>query len=197
MIQQQKRVAKILSYLIRRFFIISNSYIKTTLQILQQTVAVNNEKLHYIKKKIVTQKEKCSVTGVWASSVIYCFSNWWGEHRKTFFEERRRTMEYRVVPLFDDNEKDFIEDVSLNIDNALAENQEIPNEQLVSATKELIEQHCIDFEELMNMLKNYKSNLFIWELNGFDHVFEIEMVSKIEKVLFETHKQLVKEIEEE
>lgn len=64
MIQQQKRVAKILSYLIRRFFIISNSYIKTTLQILQQTVAVNNEKLHYIKKKIVTQKEKCSVTGV-------------------------------------------------------------------------------------------------------------------------------------
>ena len=105
-------------------------------------------------------------------------------------------MEYRVVPLFDDNEKDFIEDVSLNIDNALAENQEIPNEQLVSATKELIEQHCIDFEELMNMLKNYKSNLFIWELNGFDHVFEIAMVSKIEKVLFETYKQLVKEIEE-
>ena len=106
-------------------------------------------------------------------------------------------MEYRVVPLFDDNEKDFIEDVSLNIDNALAENQEIPNEQLVSATKELIEQHCIDFEELMNMLKNYKSNLFIWELNGFDHVFEISMVSKIEKVLFETYRQLAKNKKEE
>lgn len=106
-------------------------------------------------------------------------------------------MEYRVVPLFDDNEKDFIEDVSLNIDNALAENQEIPNEQLVSATKGLIEQHCIDFEELMNMLKNYKSNLFIWELNGFDHVFEISMVSKIEKVLFETYRQLAKNKKEE
>lgn len=70
MIQQQKIVAKLLSYLIRRFFITQNSYIKTILQILQQTVAVDNEKLHYIKKKIVTQKEKCSVTGVLAPLFI-------------------------------------------------------------------------------------------------------------------------------
>lgn len=106
-------------------------------------------------------------------------------------------MEYKVVPLLDDNEKDFIEDVSLNIDNALAENQEIPNQQLVSATKELIEQHCIDFEELMNMLENNNSSYMIWELNGFDHIFEISMVSKIEKVLFETYKQLSKNTREE
>lgn len=70
MTPQLKTVAKILSYLIRRFFIISNNYIKTTLQILQQTVAVDNEKLHYVKKKIVTQKEKCSVTGVLAPLFI-------------------------------------------------------------------------------------------------------------------------------
>ena len=49
-----KIVTKILSYLIRRFFIISNSYIYTTLKIIQLIVAVDNEKLHYIKKKIVT-----------------------------------------------------------------------------------------------------------------------------------------------
>lgn len=106
-------------------------------------------------------------------------------------------MEYRVVPLFDDNEIDFIKDVSINIDNELSENQEIPNENLLSTTKELIEQHYIDFEKIIEMLKSYKSNLFIWQLNGFDHIFEISMVSKIEEVLFETHKQLLKNTEEE
>lgn len=70
MIQQQKIVAKILSYLIRKFFIISNSYINNILQIIQQTVAVDDKKLHYIKKKIVTQKEKCSITGVLAPLFI-------------------------------------------------------------------------------------------------------------------------------
>lgn len=63
MIQQLKTVAKILSYLIRKFFITQNSYIKILLQIIQYILAVDNEKLHYMKKKIVTQKEKCSVTG--------------------------------------------------------------------------------------------------------------------------------------
>lgn len=63
MTQKLKTVAKLLSFIIKRFFIISNSYIKTTLQIIQQTLAVDDKKLHYIKKKIVTQKEKSSVTG--------------------------------------------------------------------------------------------------------------------------------------
>lgn len=56
MIHKLKTVAKILSYLIRRFFITSNSYISNILQIIQQTVAVVDDKLHYIKKKIVTLK---------------------------------------------------------------------------------------------------------------------------------------------
>lgn len=64
-----KKVTTFLFIIIRRFFITQNSYINKILQIIQQTVAVDNEKLHYIKKKIVTQKEKCSVT--LASSVIY------------------------------------------------------------------------------------------------------------------------------
>lgn len=105
-------------------------------------------------------------------------------------------MYFKEVVLFDDNEIDFITDVSLNIYKALAENQEIPNEQLVSATKELIEQHEIDFEEFIEMLENNKSNYVMWELNRFDQIFEIEMVTKIEKVLFETHKQLSKNTEE-
>ncbi len=103
----------------------------------------------------------------------------------------------KEVVIFDDNEKDFIEDVSLNIYNSLAENQEIPNENLISTTKELIEQHDIDFEEFIEMLENNKSNYFMWELNRFDEIFEISMVSKIEKVLFETYKQLSKNTEEE
>ena len=103
----------------------------------------------------------------------------------------------KEVVIFDDNEKDFIEDVSLNIYNALAKNQEIPNERLVNATKELIEQHNIDFEEFMNMLENNKSNYVMWELNRFDQIFEISMVSKIEKVLFETYRQLAKNKKEE
>lgn len=101
------------------------------------------------------------------------------------------------VVIFNDNEKDFIEDVSLNIYKTLAENQEIPNENLVNATKELIERHEIDFEEFIEMLENNKSNYFMWELNRFDEIFEISMVSKIEKVLFETHKQLSKNTKEE
>ena len=35
-----------------------------------QTIFIQNVNLHIIKKKIVTQKEKCSVTGVLASSFI-------------------------------------------------------------------------------------------------------------------------------
>ena len=58
MVNLLKIVTKILSYLIRRFFIISNSNINNTLQITEQIVAVNDEKLHYIKRKIATQKEK-------------------------------------------------------------------------------------------------------------------------------------------
>lgn len=103
----------------------------------------------------------------------------------------------KEVVIFDDNEKDFIEDVSLNIYNSLAENQEIPNENLISTTKELIERHDIDFEEFIEMLENNKSNYFMWELNRFDEIFEISMVSKIEKVLFETYKQLSKDTKEE
>lgn len=71
MTQKLKTVAKLLSFIIRRFFIISNSYIKTTLKIIQLTVAVQNEKLHYIRRKFVTQKETLIVTRVLASSVIY------------------------------------------------------------------------------------------------------------------------------
>lgn len=69
MLTTLKIVSKHLFFIIRRFFIISNGYINTTLKIIQQTVAVYNEKLHYIKKKIVTQKEKCSITGGLAPSV--------------------------------------------------------------------------------------------------------------------------------
>ena len=61
MIQQQKIVAKLLSYLIRRFFIISNSYIKATLKIIQLIVVVDSENLHIIRKKIVTLKRKSPV----------------------------------------------------------------------------------------------------------------------------------------
>lgn len=106
-------------------------------------------------------------------------------------------MYLKEVVFFDNNEFCFIEDVSLNINNALAENQEIPNKNLVTTTRELIEQYCIDFEEFMNMLKNNKSNYVMWQINGFDEIFEMSMVSEIEKVLFETHKQLLKETEEE
>lgn len=63
MIHKLKTVAKILSYLIRRVFITLNSYTNNILQIIQQTVAVDEKYLHYIKKKIVTQKEKLLVTG--------------------------------------------------------------------------------------------------------------------------------------
>lgn len=105
-------------------------------------------------------------------------------------------MYYKEVVLFNDNEIDFIEEISLNIDNALAKKQEIPNEELVRITKELIKKHYINFEEFMKMLENNKSNYFMWELNGFDHIFEISMVSEIEKVLFQTYKQLLQETEE-
>lgn len=114
-----------------------------------------------------------------------------------FGERRTKSMYYEEIVFFDNNEFCFIEDVSLNINNALAENQEIPNKNLVTTTRELIEQHCIDFEEFMNMLKNNKSNYVMWQINGFDEIFEMSMVSEIEKVLFETHKQLLKETEEE
>ena len=89
--QKIKTVAKFLSYIIRRFFIINNSYIKTTLKIIQLTVAVYNENLHYIRRKIITKKEKYLVTGVLASSIIYWCSNWRGENRKRIFEERSKT----------------------------------------------------------------------------------------------------------
>jgi len=52
MIQQLKTVAKILSYLIRKFFITQNSYIKILLQIIQYILAVDNEKLHYTKNTL-------------------------------------------------------------------------------------------------------------------------------------------------
>lgn len=71
MTRKQKTVAKLLSFIIRRFFIISNSYIDNTLQIIQQTVAVDEKYLHIIKKKIVAQKEKLLVTGVLAPLFIY------------------------------------------------------------------------------------------------------------------------------
>lgn len=61
MIHKLKTVAKLLSYLIRRFFIISNSYIKTTLKIIQLIVAVDSENLHIIRRKIVTLKRKAPV----------------------------------------------------------------------------------------------------------------------------------------
>lgn len=62
-----KKVTTFFFLLYRNFFIIKNSYI---LQIIQQQIAVQNEKLHYIKKKIVTQKKTYLVTGVLASSFI-------------------------------------------------------------------------------------------------------------------------------
>lgn len=70
MIQKLKTVAKILSFIIRRFFIISNSYTNNLIQMIQQAVVVVDEKLHYINKKNVTKKEKYSVTRVLASSFI-------------------------------------------------------------------------------------------------------------------------------
>lgn len=103
----------------------------------------------------------------------------------------------KEVVFFDDNEFDFIEEISINIDNALVKKQEIPNERLVSATKELIRKYNIDFDKLMNMLENNKSNYVMWELNRFDSIFEISMVSKIEEVLFETFRQLAKNKNEE
>lgn len=61
MIHKLKTVAKILLYIIRRFFIISNSYIKTTLKIIQLIVVVDSENLHIIRRKIVTLKRKSTV----------------------------------------------------------------------------------------------------------------------------------------
>lgn len=61
MTQKLKTVAKILSYLIRKIFIISNNYIYTTLKIIQLIVAVDSENLHIIRRKIVTLKRKSPV----------------------------------------------------------------------------------------------------------------------------------------
>ena len=97
--QKIKTVAKFLSYIIRRFFIINNSYIKTTLKIIQLTVALYNENLHYIKKKIVTQKEKYLVTGVLASSIIYWCSNWWGEKQEKNFWGKEKNSNGKKIKL--------------------------------------------------------------------------------------------------
>lgn len=50
-----------------------------------ETVVIQDENLHYIRRKIVTKKEKCSVTGALASSVIYWCNNWWGKKSKRIF----------------------------------------------------------------------------------------------------------------
>ena len=80
MTQKLKTVAKILSYSIRKFFIISNRYIDNILQIIQQTVAVDNEKLHYIKKRIDTSFKR----------------------RKTFPQKRGN----KALPIFEGNNEE-------------------------------------------------------------------------------------------
>lgn len=70
MLNELKNVAKFFFYTIRRIFVTINSTINKQLHIERQTVAVDDKKLHYIKKKIVTLKEKYIDTGVLASSVI-------------------------------------------------------------------------------------------------------------------------------
>ena len=70
MLEQLKVVAKFFFYIIGRIFATINSTINKPLHIQRQTVAVDDKKLHYIKKKIVTLKEKYIATGVLASSVI-------------------------------------------------------------------------------------------------------------------------------
>lgn len=71
MLNSLKNVAKFFFYIIGRIFVTINSTIDKQLHIKQQIIAIDDTKLHYIKKKkVVTPKGKNFVTGVLAPSVI-------------------------------------------------------------------------------------------------------------------------------
>lgn len=68
-----KKVATFFFIIIRRFFIITNSYIKITLQILQQTIAVNDENLHYIRRKVVTKSKNIKTVHLKRKNPVPCW----------------------------------------------------------------------------------------------------------------------------
>lgn len=57
-----KKVAKLFFIIISKIFITQNMNCNETLCTSQQQIAVDDEKLHYIRRKIVTQNEKYSNT---------------------------------------------------------------------------------------------------------------------------------------
>ena len=56
-------------------------------------------------------------------------------------------MYYRAFATLEDNERNFVIGLALEVNNAKVKKQTIPNKNLIEITKELIKKHKIDFEQ--------------------------------------------------
>lgn len=99
-------------------------------------------------------------------------------------------MYYRAFATLEDNERNFVIGLALEVNNAKVKKQTIPNKNLIEITKELIKKHKIDFEQFIYVLRTDYNSTF-WYDNDFDKIFNEEMFDDLESVLFETEKQLV------
>lgn len=100
-------------------------------------------------------------------------------------------MRYEGIPILEENEINFLVDIIFNINNAVQDQQKVPNDELISITKQLIEKYKVNFAEFVYQLRN-DDNAHIWAFNGFEDVFEAEMLDDLESVLFETYRELLK-----
>lgn len=100
-------------------------------------------------------------------------------------------MIYIAIPKLEDNERNFMVDVALTINSAKADNQSIPNKNLVKSTEKLIKKYNVDFAQLMYVLEK-DTDKQLWNDNDFQIIFGQETLDSLECVLFETYKKILK-----
>lgn len=99
-------------------------------------------------------------------------------------------MIYKTIAILENNERAFVQDLLLNINNEIQNVQKISSEKITEITEQLIKKYKINFAELIYQLKNEELIEF-YHNNGLDELYSNKLLKSLKDALFMAYSKLI------
>lgn len=99
-------------------------------------------------------------------------------------------MIYKTIAILENNERAFVQDLLLNINNEIQNVQKISSEKITGFIEQLIKKHKINFAEFIYQLKNEEFIEFCYN-NALDELYSDKLLKSLKGVLFMAYSKLI------
>ena len=99
-------------------------------------------------------------------------------------------MIYKSIAILENNERAFVQDLLLNINNEEDDNKMLSGENVAVITKRLIDRYKINFAEFMYQLQNEELIEFCHN-NGLDKLYSNKLLKSLKDALLMAYSKLI------